>query len=201
WASVTMAAGTRQRYSVGEERQGVHAGEQAQASGSGRGPGGLAGYRRCGQRCEWRRPGGGGPAPRCAPGGPGEGAPDGPEAGGGGGGQGRVLVEAGGGEFGVPAGLLLAISYDQTRWDRPGGSPSVDGGFGLMDLTASTSPPTDGRGDPAQPAPRKVTLPRTHFTLDEAARLLHVRRGTLIASERQNIRGAAAVLAHYAREL
>ena len=52
WASVTMAAGTRQRYSVGEERQGVHAGEQAQASGSERGPGSLAGYRRCGQRWE-----------------------------------------------------------------------------------------------------------------------------------------------------
>jgi len=112
-----------------------------------------------------------------------------------------ALMQAAAREFGVPAGLLLAISYDQTRWDRPGGSPSVDGGFGLMDLTASTSPPADGRGDPAQPAPRKVTLPRTHFTLDEAARLLHVRRGTLIASERQNIRGAAAVLAHYAREL
>jgi len=112
-----------------------------------------------------------------------------------------ALMQAAARESGVPAGLLLAISYDQTRWDRPGGSPSVDGGFGLMDLTASTSPPADGRGDPAQPAPRKVTLARTHFTLDEAARLLHVRRGTLIASERQNIRGAAAVLAHYAREL
>src|SRR5262249_48213922 len=82
-----------------------------------------------------------------------------------------ALMQAAAREFGVPAGLLLAISYDQTRWDRPGGSPSVDGGFGLMDLTASTSPPADGRGDPAQPAPRKVTLPRTHFTLDEAARL------------------------------
>src|SRR5262249_60238207 len=110
-----------------------------------------------------------------------------------------ALMQAAARAFGVPAGLLLAISYDQTRWDRPGGSPSVDGGFGLMDLTASTSPPADGRGDPAQPAPRKVTLARTHFTLDEAARLLHVRRGTLVASERQNIRGAAAVLAHYAR--
>ena len=112
-----------------------------------------------------------------------------------------ALMRAAAREFGVPAGLLLAISYDQTRWARPGGSPSVDGGYGLMDLTARTFPTVDGRGDPAHPAPRNVTLAGTHFTLDEAARLLHVPAATLIASERQNIRGAAAVLAQYARDL
>src|SRR5215469_8498515 len=112
-----------------------------------------------------------------------------------------ALMRAAAREFGVPAGLLLAISYDQTRWERPGGSPSADGGYGLMDLTGRTFPAVDGRGDPAHPAPRNVTLARTHFTLDEAAHLLHVRAGTLITSERQNIRGAAAVLAQYAREL
>jgi hypothetical protein len=112
-----------------------------------------------------------------------------------------ALMQAAAREFGVPVGLLLAISYDQTRWERPGDSPSVDGGYGLMDLTARTFPIADGRGDPAHPAPRNVTLARTHFTLDEAAHLLQVRAGTLITSERQNIRGAAAVLAQYAREL
>src|SRR5215475_10951246 len=112
-----------------------------------------------------------------------------------------ALMQAAAREFRVPVGLLLAISYDQTRWERPGGAPSVDGGYGLMDLTARTFPLTDGRGDPAHPAPWNVTLARTHFTLDEAAQLLHARAGTLIASERQNIRGAAAVLAHYARAL
>jgi N-acetylmuramoyl-L-alanine amidase len=112
-----------------------------------------------------------------------------------------ALMQAAAREFGVPAGLLLAISYDQTRWERPGGSPSADGGYGLMDLTGRTFPAADGRGDPAHPAPRNVILARTHFTLDEAAHLLHVRTGALITSERQNIRGAAAVLAQYAREL
>jgi len=112
-----------------------------------------------------------------------------------------ALMQAAAREFRVPVGLLLAISYDQTRWEPPGGSPSVDGGYGLMDLTARSFPTTDGRGDPAHPAPQNVTLARTHFTLDEAAQLLHVRAGTLIAGERQNIRGAAAVLAHYARDL
>jgi N-acetyl-anhydromuramyl-L-alanine amidase AmpD len=112
-----------------------------------------------------------------------------------------ALMGAAAREFGVPAGLLLAISYDQARWERRGGSPSVDGGYGLMDLTARTFPAADGRGDPAHPAPRKVTLARTRFTLDEAAQLLHVRPAMLVTSERQNIRGAAAVLAQYAREL
>jgi hypothetical protein len=112
-----------------------------------------------------------------------------------------ALMQAAAREFGVPTGLLLAISYDQTRWERLGGAPSVDGGYGLMDLTAGTFPAVAGRGDPAHPGPRSVTLARAHFTLDEAAHLLHVRPGTLMTSERQNIRGAAAVLAQYAREL
>ncbi len=112
-----------------------------------------------------------------------------------------ALMRAAAREFGVPVGLLLAISYNESRWERQGGSPSVDGGYGLMDLTARTFPAEDGRGGPAHPAPRNVTLARTHFTLDEAARLLHVPAVTLQTNERQNIRGAAALLARYARKL
>jgi len=112
-----------------------------------------------------------------------------------------ALMRAAAREFGVPVRLLLAISYNQTRWERQGDAPSVDGGYGLMDLTARTFPAVDGRGDPARPAPRNVTLARTHYTLDEAAQLLHVSAMTLKTDERQNIRGAAALLARYARKL
>jgi hypothetical protein len=101
-------------------------------------------------------------------------------------------------EFGVPARLLLAISYSQTRWQSPGAAPSVDGGYGLMDLTTATFPAPGGRGL-AGSSPRTVTLARTHDTLTEAARLLNVPAATLKSSDRQNIRGAAAVLARYAR--
>ncbi len=105
-------------------------------------------------------------------------------------------------EFGVPVRLLLAISWNATRWERPGSSPSADGGYGLMDLTAKTFPaPADWRGLAARPLPRTVTLARTHDTLTEAAGLLHVPAATLKTSERQNVRGAAALLAHYARQL
>jgi N-acetyl-anhydromuramyl-L-alanine amidase AmpD len=112
-----------------------------------------------------------------------------------------ALMSAAAREFGVPARLLLALSYDETRWSRTGDSPSIDGGYGLMNLTAKTFPALDGRGLPSSPVPRAVTLPRTHGTLDEAAQLLHLPAGVLKASERQNVRGAAALLARYARQL
>ena len=112
-----------------------------------------------------------------------------------------ALMRAAAREFGTPIGLLLAISYNQTRWERHGKTPSVDGGFGVMDLTARTFPVEDGRGDPAHPAPGLITLARAHDALKEAARLLHVPAAALKISERQNIRGAAAVLADFARKL
>ena len=46
-----------------------------------------------------------------------------------------------------------------------------------------------------------MSLVRTHYTLDEAARLLHVPASTLKTNDAENIRGAAAVLAGYARAL
>src|SRR4051812_26899903 len=55
-------------------------------------------------------------------------------------------------EFGVPAGLLLALSYNETRWDTHQGTPSVDGGYGplhLTDLVPGQPPlaPGDAEGD------------------------------------------------------
>ena len=117
-------------------------------------------------------------------------------------GQGRMaLVRAASLEFGTPESLLLALAYTESRFERGASAPSMDGGYGLMDLTAKTFAGQDGRGDPAHPAPRMVTQVRTHYTLDDAARLLKVSPGTLTTSESQNIRGAAAVLASYARSL
>lgn len=107
-----------------------------------------------------------------------------------------ALFRAAAREFRVPAGLLLAISYNQTRWER-GSSPSIDGGYGLMDLTAPKLPASDGRGDPVRPAPRGAAVPGS--TLDQAAHLLRLPPAVLKTSERQNIRGAAALLAHDAR--
>src|SRR5215475_4400376 len=112
-----------------------------------------------------------------------------------------ALMRAAASEFHVPVGLLLAISYGQTRWVRPGGSASVDGGYGLMDLTGRTFPRQDWRGTTVRPGAGTVTLARAHYTLEEAAQLLSVPAAALRTSDRQNIRGAAALLAHYARQL
>jgi N-acetyl-anhydromuramyl-L-alanine amidase AmpD len=101
-------------------------------------------------------------------------------------------------QSGVPAGLLLAIGYNESRWEPHGTMPSADGGYGLMNLTTRTFTVASAQG---KGKPRAVTLVKTHYTLDEAARLLHVPAGTLKISDAANVRGAAAVLAGYARRL
>jgi N-acetyl-anhydromuramyl-L-alanine amidase AmpD len=103
-------------------------------------------------------------------------------------------------ESGVPASLLLAIGYNESRWEPHGTMPSADGGYGLMNLTTRTFTVASAAGKPGS-GPRRVSLVKTHYTLDEAARLLHVPPGTLKTSDAANIRGAAAVLAGYARRL
>jgi len=97
-------------------------------------------------------------------------------------------------QSGVPVGVLLAIGYNESRWEPHGTMPSADGGYGLMDLTTRTFTVASAAGKSGLP-PRRVSLVKTHDTLDEAARLLHVPAGTLKTSDAENIRGAAAVLA------
>jgi N-acetyl-anhydromuramyl-L-alanine amidase AmpD len=100
-------------------------------------------------------------------------------------------------EFGVPASVLLAIGYNESRWEPHGSTPSADGGYGLMDLTAKSFRSLSGRTG----APVTVSLVKTHYTLDDAARLLHVPAATLKTNATLNVRGAAADLASYARRL
>jgi len=38
-------------------------------------------------------------------------------------------------EFGVPTTVLLAVGYEESRWEMHGNLPSVAGGFGPMHLT------------------------------------------------------------------
>jgi N-acetyl-anhydromuramyl-L-alanine amidase AmpD len=99
-------------------------------------------------------------------------------------------------EFGVPKELLMAISYNETRW-RNHDEPSINGGFGPMNLTSEV-PTFDGQGRGV--AKHKTTDHRRH-TLDEAASLIQASAETLKTDERQNIRGGAAVLAKDAKRL
>ena len=100
-------------------------------------------------------------------------------------------------EFGVPESVLLAVSYNETRW-QPTSGVSVDGGYGLMDLRTYAPTITSGRDGSVKPAARQAA---SYYTLDQAANLLHESANTLKTNEAQNIRGGAAVLAQDARNL
>ncbi|MGA8114986.1 MAG: N-acetylmuramoyl-L-alanine amidase [Actinocatenispora sp.] len=100
-------------------------------------------------------------------------------------------------EFGVPASVLLAVSYQESRWEAHHGTPSSSGAYGPMALTDVPSGATNQRGDGVT---RPSGAPSLH-TLDTAADLLGLPAGQLRSDDATNIRGGAALLAQYARKL
>lgn len=115
--------------------------------------------------------------------------------------QRQRLFSAAAEEFSVPEEILLAVSYNESRWTPHGNEPSIDNGFGLMNLRAkAVALPRDGRGDPSRPVPGSDVV-ASRYTLDDAARLLAVPPAQARTDERTNVRGAAAVLAEYGRQL
>jgi N-acetyl-anhydromuramyl-L-alanine amidase AmpD len=103
-------------------------------------------------------------------------------------------------EFGVPEHILLAVSYNLSRWENHGGAPSFAGGYGPMHLTHLDSVPSvDGKGDGVVRTPRDTRTVVSLHTLDAAATLLGLSPDVLRRDPVQNIRGGAALLAKYAR--
>ncbi|WP_181808233.1 peptidoglycan recognition protein family protein, partial [Streptomyces shenzhenensis] len=127
-------------------------------------------------------------------------------------------------EFHVPASVLMAVSYQMTLWESHDGRPSVTGNYNVMGLTSvgasdlkprrDSDPATHGYGDdpralrhrsakagPSAPgdtsASQRVTPAMR--TLDTAASMVKASPASLRTSTRQNIRGAAALLASYER--
>ncbi|WP_020668364.1 N-acetylmuramoyl-L-alanine amidase [Amycolatopsis nigrescens] len=119
------------------------------------------------------------------------------------------------GEFGVPENVLLAVSYLESRWDYNAGTPSTSAGYGPMHLTDLREAGTgthhdegaeDARGDAGRPelhpsTPEPGLPPASLQTIDVAARLTGTTADTLRTDPAQNIRGGAALLASYQREL
>lgn len=127
----------------------------------------------------------------------------------------RTFAEAAS-EFGVPVDVLLAVSYLESRWDTHSGTPSTAAGYGPMHLTdvrttglrtsEFDNPDEDPRGDDSRPTlrlrvPEDPTPPPGSQTIDKAAELLHTDAAKLRTDAEANIRGGAALLAEYQREL
>ena len=103
----------------------------------------------------------------------------------------------------------------RSRWDANAGTPSTAAGYGPMHLTDVVAAnmgthhdhgAEDPRGDDARPALHPVATPGimaspTLRTADLAAELTGVGKAALLTDPTQNIRGGAALLAHYQREL
>lgn len=97
---------------------------------------------------------------------------------------------------GVPAPVLLATGYLESRWDHHGRAPSTSGGYGPMHLTDVDVEPADGRGDGPARLPQQ-SLATSHAAADLTG--LSVRR--LTADAAANICGGAALLADHQRDL
>jgi len=130
-------------------------------------------------------------------------------------------------EFGVPTAVLLAVGYEESRWESHTNVPSVAGGFGPMHLTDTAAlgrrkAPFEGDARGIAGAPVRSELPgsgdapqgepsatadtpqgepsATPDTLPAAAALLGVTGESLRGDTEQNLRGGAALLASYQRK-
>src|SRR3954453_2791022 len=73
-------------------------------------------------------------------------------------------------EFQVPQALLMAVAYDESRWDTHAGRPSAAGGYGVMHLT-DLQGALDASGKLALLSPQRAFDPANH-TLQTAADLI-----------------------------
>ena len=116
-------------------------------------------------------------------------------------------------EFGVPESVLLGVSYLQSRWDTNGGTPSTTAGYGPMHLTDAAPLLTggthhdhgteDARGDDSRPlgplSHGAAPVPERLQTAPLAAQLTGADLEAVKTDPAQNVRGGAALLAHYQR--
>ncbi|MGE7218998.1 N-acetylmuramoyl-L-alanine amidase [Priestia koreensis] len=96
-------------------------------------------------------------------------------------------------EFHVPLRVLLSLSYNLSQFEDHDGNPSTSGGYGPMHLVDLPTTLTDDlKGDGSSSVSKQP--------LQQAAELIHEKTDVLKKNPVQNIRGAAALLANYAKE-
>lgn len=95
---------------------------------------------------------------------------------------------------GVPAAVLLAVAYNESRWEEHGGAPSTTGAYGVMALTDLPAAAPTAKGDGR-------AVPRSARTLTSAADLAGVTGSAARTDDAANISAGGALLAHDARSL
>ncbi|GAA2339443.1 hypothetical protein GCM10010431_73650 [Streptomyces kunmingensis] len=115
----------------------------------------------------------------------------------------QQTIQAAAQEYHVPANVLLALAYEESAWNPHGTQASTGGGYGIMHLTDVT--PAMLAAGPAGAAGRADLAsladdPALH-TLQTAAKLTGLSAQELREDETANIRGGAALLASYEKEL
>jgi N-acetyl-anhydromuramyl-L-alanine amidase AmpD len=113
---------------------------------------------------------------------------------------------------GVPASVLLGVSFMESRWDDHDGAPSTSAGYGPMHLTSPKGieqAPHEhamGKGEGGQAPTAHLEATRERIgkdalsTLAKAAKLTGVSERRLRDDAVANVCGGAAVLADYQRE-
>ncbi|MER5389055.1 N-acetylmuramoyl-L-alanine amidase [Saccharopolyspora sp. NPDC002686] len=109
----------------------------------------------------------------------------------------QQAFESAAAEFGVPAPLLLATSYQLTRWEDHRGQQSKAGGYGPMHLTEVDFE----RLRRENPKLKKLADNPALHTLAEAAELVDLPPEQVKRDPEQNIRAGAALLAERAKQL
>ncbi|WP_258346109.1 N-acetylmuramoyl-L-alanine amidase [Saccharopolyspora gregorii] len=100
-------------------------------------------------------------------------------------------------EFGVPQQLLMAVSFQLTRWEDHHGEQSKAGGYGPMHLVEVSA---EQLREQHPKLVRYADEPSLH-TLTEAAELTGTDPEQVKSDVVQNIRAGAALLAHRAEEI
>jgi hypothetical protein len=100
---------------------------------------------------------------------------------------------------GVPADLLKAVSYMESRWDQHAGQVSADGGYGVFNLAGGAGPGhAHGDGLPLSAVTDKQGPAREGTAeLARAAALTGLDAATLKSDAQANVCGGAALLASY----
>ncbi|KAA1425036.1 N-acetylmuramoyl-L-alanine amidase [Mumia zhuanghuii] len=97
----------------------------------------------------------------------------------------------------VPADVLKAVSYMQSRWEGHDGRASNDGGYGMFNLRSTTTAVPDAAGKGTSTRSDRSTTSQ----LERAADLTGLDATTVRADDRANVCAAAALTASYAPDL